>query len=124
MACDRGTNRCVGASYDQAGNLTGKDNFSLAYDAENRQPELSVDGTTFKYHYDGEGRRVKKEKTAGTPWRVVYVYDAFGNLAAEYSTLANTVSGTRWITADHLGSTRMVTDDAGGEVEVNVLIIC
>jgi RHS repeat-associated protein len=36
------------------------------------------------------------------------VYDAAGNLAAEYGT-AETVSGTTYLTADNLGSTRLVT---------------
>ena len=38
-----------------------------------------------------------------------YVYDAFGKLAAEYSTTAPTIGGTFYRTTDHLGSTRLVT---------------
>ena len=38
-----------------------------------------------------------------------YVYDAFGKLAAEYSTAAPTSGGTFYRTTDHLGSTRLVT---------------
>ena len=38
-----------------------------------------------------------------------YVYDAFGKLAAEYSTAALTGGGTFYRTTDHLGSTRLVT---------------
>ena len=38
-----------------------------------------------------------------------YVYDAFGKLAAEYSTAAPTAGGTFYRTTDHLGSTRLVT---------------
>ena len=38
-----------------------------------------------------------------------YVYDAFGKLAAEYSTTAPTSGGTFYRTIDHLGSTRLVT---------------
>ena len=43
-----------------------------------------------------------------------YVYDAFGNLVAEYSTTAPPRGGTEYYTADHLGSTRLVTADTGG----------
>jgi len=40
-----------------------------------------------------------------------YVYDAQGQLAAEYG--AATDSGTSYLTADHLGSTRLATDATG-----------
>ena len=62
------------------------------------------------YAYDGEGLWVMK--TAGTQ-TTVYVYDAAGNLAAEYGSTA--ASGTQYLTSDHLGSTWLVTG-AGGVV--------
>jgi len=46
----------------------------------------------------------------------VYVYDAFGNLAAEYSSQAGTSpcgTSTCYVSWDHLGSTRMLTDANG-----------
>ncbi len=58
------------------------------------------------YSYDGDGRRVKKAVTGGAT--TYYVYDAQGNLAAEYSP-SNPDSGTQYLTADHLGSTRLIT---------------
>jgi len=95
---------------NKVGNLTGFPGGRTAtYDAENRQTTL-VDGTTYTYSYDGEGRRVKKE---GGGNATVYVYDAFGQLAAEYSTEAPTVGGQQYLTADHLGRTRVVTDASG-----------
>ena len=43
-----------------------------------------------------------------------YVYDAFGNLAAEYNgASASCGTPTCYITWDHLGSTRLVTDANG-----------
>ena len=48
-----------------------------------------------------------------------YVYDAFGNLAAEYGPAEPSPcaisggTGTCYVTSDHLGSTRMLTDTAG-----------
>jgi RHS repeat-associated protein len=42
------------------------------------------------------------------------VYDAFGRLAAEYGGTADPV-GTEYLTADHLGSTRLVTSSTGSE---------
>jgi RHS repeat-associated protein len=43
----------------------------------------------------------------------VFVYDAFGNLAAEYSTVAPGALGTQYLTVDHLGSTRLVVNTYG-----------
>ena len=46
----------------------------------------------------------------------VYVYDAFGNLAAEYSSQAGTSpcgTSTCYVSWDHLGSTCMLTDANG-----------
>jgi RHS repeat-associated protein len=71
------------------------------------------------YSYDGEGRRVMKMKcpsssqctTANATSVSVFVYDAAGMLTAEYGPV--TGSGTSYLTADHLGSTRVVTDSTG-----------
>jgi RHS repeat-associated protein len=113
------TNRCnsSGFNYDNAGNLTSYAGQTLEYDAENRQTSLANGGTAWNYAYDGEGRRVKKVATTGTTTTAtVYVYDAMGRLAAEYSnsTLGNQPDCTTcYLTADHLGSTRLVTDSSG-----------
>jgi RHS repeat-associated protein len=111
-AFDQATNRIsqAGYGYDAAGNLTSYAGRSLTYDAENRQKTLTESGVTFEYFYDGEGRRVKK--VAGTT--TVYVYDAFGQLAAEYSSGGSTEAERRYVTVDHLGSTRVVTDAGQG----------
>jgi hypothetical protein len=47
-------------------------------------------------------------KTVGST-STVYVYDAMGRLAAEYGG-TNPLTGTTYLTSDHLGSTRMVTN--------------
>jgi RHS repeat-associated protein len=79
------------------------------------------------YAYDGLGQRVDKNGPGGT---TVFVYDALGQLAAEYSSTGpvlqeyvrlgsqleaiENASGTPcricYLTYDHLGSTRLVTD--------------
>jgi len=69
--------------------------------------------SVIQYSYDGEGRRV--EKTTGAA-ATVYVYDAAGNEVAQYSTQAQVVGGTEYVTADHLGSTRLVTNAGGTPV--------
>lgn len=101
------------AGYDTAGNQTAIGGFGQAFDAEGRMTSVTVNGATVNYVYDGEGRRVMQQGASGT---TVFAYDAFGNLAAEYSPVAAaSVCGTAtcYVTVDHLGSTRMVTDSAG-----------
>jgi RHS repeat-associated protein len=55
-------------------------------------------------------RRVKKETSGEIR---ACVYNAQGQLAAEYTSGAPTGSGTSDLTTDHLGSTRIMTDAAG-----------
>src|SRR3970040_466716 len=73
-------------------------------EADCNNPAVTI-GKTF-YYYDGEGRRVGKGSGAGT---AAYVYDARGRLAAEYGGPA-VETATHYLTADHLGSTRVITD--------------
>jgi uncharacterized protein RhaS with RHS repeats len=47
----------------------------------------------------------------------IYVYDALGQLAAEYNTFATTPAcQTCYLSTDHLGSIRLVTDQSGNVV--------
>ena len=66
-------------------------------------------GATETYYCDGAGQRVEKSGPSGL---TVYVYDAFGQLAAEYSGSAqlNPPCTTCYLSYDHLGSLRVVTD--------------
>ena len=104
------TNRLLGgAAYDGAGNLTldwGGRRFK--YDGDNRMVSFDTTGvnTDATYHYDGEGRRVKRVVGGVT---TTYVYNAGGQLVAEYATSGTPLPGIRYLTPDHLGSTRVVT---------------
>ena len=106
---DAATNRLVSPSlqitHDNAGHLTKIGTHNYAYDAENRLKTSTINSVTTTFEYDGEGRRVKKGNET-------YVYDAFGNLAAEYGGTVST-PGTQYVTADHLGSTRLTTGETG-----------
>jgi RHS repeat-associated protein len=126
-------NRISTGSYDDTGNLLAHGADGLSYDAENRQRERSklYSGVTYstEYSYDGEGRRVKKvEKANGAETAAtVFVYDAGGQLAAEYggSVVSDPLGCQRcFLTADHLGSTRMVTmeDGSGDPQAVNHIV--
>jgi len=79
---------------------------------ENRRKLLSVDGpgNTSDFTYDGEGRRVKKVSAAET---TIFVYDASGVLIAEYSGEGAAEPRVSYLTTDHLGSPRIVTDERG-----------
>ncbi len=108
-------NQINGWSTDIVGNVTGVGSMvrSFSYDAENRQLSATINGVTTTYRYDGDGRRV--QKVAGTVV-TTYVYDAAGELAAEYTNqTVPSACGTPtcYVTADHLGSTRLLTDSFG-----------
>jgi len=47
---------------------------------------------------------------------ITYIYDAFDHLTAEYSANAPTTAATNFLTGDHLGSIRVVTDKSGNVV--------
>jgi RHS repeat-associated protein len=98
-------------AYDPAGNLRDHPYIGqMQYDGENRLAQYVNGGITAQYTYDGDGHRVGRVVTGTSPSSTTYVYDAAGQLAAEYSTAAAMDAGTTYLTADHLGSTRLVTD--------------
>ena len=105
----------AGVSYDAAGNQTSYDELTLEYDAEGRNTKVkdrNIDYVTFTY--DGEGRRVKKISGGITTY---YVYDALGQLGAEYSNQAPSNSGVSYLFTDMLGSVRTITDGSGAVKE-------
>ena len=103
-------NRISGWCYDAAGNITSVTGMqrTFAYDAENRQTTATINGTATTYAYDGDGRRVQKVSGGVT---TAFVYDAQGQLTAEYGPATD--SGTTYLTIDHLGSTRLLTNSTG-----------
>ncbi len=110
-------NRLASWSYDANGNVLQEGTVarSFTYDAENRQVTACLNCTqgspTATYAYDGQGQRVSKTVSGQT---TTYVYDAFGNLAAEYGAEpASACAGTCYVTTDHLGSTRLLTNALG-----------
>ncbi len=118
-AYDLTTNRLKSpAAYDAAGDqlVPLAQGATYSYDEERRM--ISVTDTplgTTNYTYDGDGRRILKQQlTSGVT--TTYIYDAFGQLASEYnsnSTIITPVCNTCFLSWDHLGSTRMVTDQSG-----------
>ncbi len=100
--------------YDFAGNLTSDpatNTNGIVYDAENRQTQYTKSQqATNSYYYDGDGHRIKKIDSSGT---TVFVYDAGGQLIAEYTAGNPSSGGTSYLTSDHLGSTRLVIKSDG-----------
>src|SRR6185312_12257730 len=110
-------NQIIGRSYDGAGNMASLMGSNFSYDAENRITTAVQPGIgTVTYTYDGDGRRVMKAVSTGL--QTVYVYDIGGKLVAEYSSGAVSVPPchTCFLSTDHLGSTRLVTDENGNTV--------
>ena len=123
---DTATNRLAGTkgvnmtvAYDGAGNLkadwAGR---NFKYDGDNRMVNFDTTGadSDTTYSYDGEGRRVKKVVGGAT---TTYVYNAGGQLVAEYA--GRVPAALRYLTPDHLGSTRVVTSHGIGGAAAVVL---
>jgi RHS repeat-associated protein len=102
--------------FDKNGNLTlDAANQRFVYDAENHLKEffLGTNSTSTPdavYSYDGEGKRVKKISSTEI---TVFVYDGGGQLVAEYSTQLATTPQVSYLTNDHLGSARVITNQLG-----------
>lgn len=106
--------------YDLSGNLTeDAEGRKFSYNGENKQTEVKDvnNQVTATYEYDGDGNRVKKTVPA-TGEVTIFVYDADGDLAAEYTINAPPTSNptTNYLTSDALGSPRVITDNFGNVV--------
>jgi RHS repeat-associated protein len=113
-AFDNATNRLASPNqYDNSGNhATDLLNRTFTYNGDNLQKTFDTSGNpTVAYAYDGEGHRVSRSQTGASR---VFVYDAFGRLAVEY-TLGVGAGGTgvTYMTADPLGSVRIATAGNG-----------
>ncbi|MBU7027823.1 MAG: hypothetical protein HXS48_12880, partial [Theionarchaea archaeon] len=122
-------------TYDANGNRTqktkGSDTWVYTHDYANRLTKVEKNSATLgEYVYDGEGRRIQvtengttttyiysglnvlyEENSTGT---ATYIYGPRGRLAKR--TTINQESNTFYYHSDHLGSTRLVTDDSGNIV--------
>jgi len=114
---NQSTNRIAAGQnfgYDFAGNLTSDPTTNtngIVYDAENRQTQYTKSQqATNSYYYDGDGHRIKKIDSSGT---TVFVYNAGGQLIAEYTAGNPSSGGTSYLTTDHLGCTRVVIRSDG-----------
>lgn len=108
-------NRLTGNGYDLAGNITADtEGRTFTYDGENRQITATGSNLSSSYVYDGNGKRVKSYN-AVTDQTTIFVYDAEGDLSAEYTLnvpppATPTIS---YLTEDALGSVRVTTNSFG-----------
>ena len=100
---------------DPSGNVTRNARGEyFTYDAENLQTAATGSGLSIVYEYDGSNKRVRSYNAA-TDQATIFVYNADGDLAAEYAVNvpppANpTIS---YLTKDALGSVRVTTNSFG-----------
>lgn len=126
-----GNNRINGASYDSAGNLLNDGSHAYGFNGENLI--RTVDNQS-AYVYNGNGQRVRKllgenlrfvygiggvliaefDGVSGT-LRKEYIYGASGLVATIEPTAVN-ANGARYLTPDHLGSPRLLTNASAGVV--------
>ncbi|HEX7316775.1 MAG TPA: RHS repeat-associated core domain-containing protein [Pyrinomonadaceae bacterium] len=112
----------AGMTYDDAGNVTADARFRLLkfqYDANNRLKRSSTlaDANAVDSVYDGAGQRLASMSENNVTR--VFVYDAFGELVAEYGqTAAPPPGGTQYVMADQQGTPRVVMRAApvGGDL--------
>ena len=79
-------NPLLADGYDTAGHLTSDPNLgNVTYYAEGKQYTVTNSGNVGTYYYDAEGRRVQKLVSGTVSGTATYVYDAAGQLTAEYS---------------------------------------
>ncbi len=117
-------NRVPAAGYDAAGGLAADHRSFMrrgaglatcgAAVALGSCNALDTGGTwEARYVHDAHGKRVRRDtQVGGLVTTVVWEYDAGGKMVAEYG-VGEGLGGVQYVTRDHLGSTRVVTDWGG-----------
>ncbi|MDA8163109.1 MAG: RHS repeat-associated core domain-containing protein [Desulfobacteraceae bacterium] len=119
-ATQAGTNSYL---YDANGNMTNRLGSPITYDYDNRAASLTGSGGTVQSVYDYTGQRVKKIAPSGTTVYIGKLFECTNGVCTKYifssSTLVASVNGanTYFYQDDHLGSSSVVTDQSGNEVE-------
>ncbi len=123
-AIDRDTNRFEenqGFTYDKNGNVVGDiDPITstarlFIFNGDNKQRQIKRGAEIVgNYFYDGEGKRIKKQRYAGgvLAEETIFVYSS-GKLVAEYSNQVSQTPTIAYTTTDHLGSPRIIADQFG-----------
>ncbi|WP_185633778.1 RHS repeat-associated core domain-containing protein [Burkholderia sp. Bp9012] len=122
-------------TYDANGNVTGNSsgglNWGYGYNGRNRMTVTQVAGSTVgTYGYNALGERIQKTATQPVTVALHFVYNEGGQLVGEYGSssrdyvwmgglpvavveTSNGSSAVEYVTADHLGTPRAVSDING-----------
>ncbi len=120
----------VALSYDQSGHLLNDGSRKYVWDDRDRLSEIQQGGTTIpSFSYDALGRRTVKTE-GGTSTQYLYdgqdvVQETQGStvnpiltgLGIDQRYARNDTGGRTYFLTDHLGSTRLLTNAAGGVVQ-------
>jgi len=116
-------------SYDNNGNVTSGAGRTYTWNPENKPLTITQGGTTTTFVYDGDGGRVKKVVGSTTTRYLSKLYECettgAGTTCTRYIWAGNTriatVDGTtgdiRYWHPDHLGSSTVITDSTGTQVQ-------
>jgi RHS repeat-associated protein len=114
-------------TYDSNGNLIEDGEFTYIYNDANQISEVRYkdnNSLVEKYWYDSEGRRIKKENSAGELTYYINKYFEIENgtittyfFRDDERVAKQSVNGTDWYLPDHLGSTNLLVNESGSEVE-------
>jgi RHS repeat-associated protein len=123
------------ANGNTTGDAIGGNTYGFSYNARNRLAAVQLNGQTVaNYTYNALGERIGKVATTPQAVNELYSYDEAGRLLDEYGTtnrdyvwlgdlpvavIDNTINGSvtsstvNYVTADQLGTPRVVTNSAG-----------
>ena len=128
-------------SYDANGNLLSGKNKTFEYDAENRLSKVTESGIISSFSYDGDGGRVKQSTVNGLQSKeTIYIGSLFETISSTSQTGQTSVTSKHifaganrvctitkdegrqttdasYYHSDHLGSSSVVTDASGNQVE-------
>jgi len=113
--------------YDANGNLVEDDDFIYTYNDANQLSEVRYSSNSSfveKYWYDANGQRFKKQNSAGEyTYYVNQFYEIENGTATSYffrddeRIAKETYGEMEWYLSDHLGSTTLLINESGLEVE-------
>jgi RHS repeat-associated protein len=111
--------------YDANGNMTTGAGRTITYDIENRPIQVVSGGVTTTFIYDGDGWRVKKTAGGITTIYIGMLYECTGSACSKYifaggQRIALKPVGSSevyYYQPDHLGSSNVVTNQAGTKLQ-------
>ncbi|AKB32382.1 hypothetical protein MSSIH_1692 [Methanosarcina siciliae HI350] len=113
--------------YDANGNLVDDEDFIYVYNDANQLSEVRYSGNNSlveKYWYDANGKRIKKQNSDGEfTYYINKYYEIDNGTSTSYffrddeRVAKQTSESMEWYLSDHIGSTSLMVDENGFEVE-------